>query len=220
MIEASGYRKIEHEALAAAPSKVQRRTQALEIQHQQSDERSGENGGAAAASETSLSIAADLQSQSGHLAPLSPHHDDPNDDSSASSSQRQRQQQQQRQWAVALFSITTILLFADQNLMAPNLTAMARDFGFDDKQRDQKLGAFVNVHTRVCMHACQCFFLMHKERDLSLFFFVLSTPFSQVATLPWPFLSWELLLLLWWVVLVTRIIVSATTFTNKKWTTR
>jgi hypothetical protein len=42
--------------------------------------------------------------------------------------------------AVLLFSSCTILLFADQNLMAPNLTAIAQEFGFDDDQRDRKLG--------------------------------------------------------------------------------
>ena len=46
----------------------------------------------------------------------------------------------QRNRAVVLFTITTILLFADQNLMSPNLTAIAHDFGFTDTQRDSKLG--------------------------------------------------------------------------------
>jgi hypothetical protein len=45
-----------------------------------------------------------------------------------------------RRWAVALFSACTILLFADQNLMSPNLTAIATDFGFSNEERDQKLG--------------------------------------------------------------------------------
>jgi hypothetical protein len=31
----------------------------------------------------------------------------------------------ERRWAMILFSVTTVLLFADQNLMAPNLTAIA-----------------------------------------------------------------------------------------------
>jgi hypothetical protein len=31
----------------------------------------------------------------------------------------------ERRWAMLLFSVTTVLLFADQNLMAPNLTAIA-----------------------------------------------------------------------------------------------
>lgn len=42
--------------------------------------------------------------------------------------------------AVALFATCVILLFADQNLMAPNLSAIAKDFGFNDEERDRKLG--------------------------------------------------------------------------------
>ena len=60
-------------------------------------------------------------------------------------------------WSVSLFSITTILLFADQNLMAPNLTAIAHDFGFNDMERDQKLGG-----------------------DIALAFFVLGAPAAFV----------------------------------------
>lgn len=45
-----------------------------------------------------------------------------------------------RQWTMMIFSITTVLLFADQNLMAPNLTEIAEHFGFDDEERDVKLG--------------------------------------------------------------------------------
>jgi MFS family permease len=59
--------------------------------------------------------------------------------------------------AVFLFSLTTILLFADQNLMAPNLTAIAEDFGFDEGERDRKLGG-----------------------DISLAFFLLGAPASFV----------------------------------------
>ncbi|KAL7559989.1 hypothetical protein ACA910_013485 [Epithemia clementina (nom. ined.)] len=60
-------------------------------------------------------------------------------------------------WSVALFSVSTILLFADQNLMAPNLTAIARDFGFDNDERDRKLGG-----------------------DIAFAFFVLGAPASYV----------------------------------------
>ncbi len=62
-----------------------------------------------------------------------------------------------RSWTIALFSITTLLLFADQNLMAPNLTAMAEEFGFDEEERDRKLGG-----------------------DISLAFFLLGAPASMV----------------------------------------
>lgn len=44
---------------------------------------------------------------------------------------------------MALVGITTLFLFADQNLMAPNLTLIAREFGFSDVERDQKLGGDV-----------------------------------------------------------------------------
>lgn len=57
--------------------------------------------------------------------------------------------------AIALLTINTILLFADQNLMSPNLTAMATEFGFTDAERDRKLGG-----------------------DIALAFFVLGAPVS------------------------------------------
>mmetsp|Transcript_27277 Transcript_27277/g.31774 ORF Transcript_27277/g.31774 Transcript_27277/m.31774 type:complete len:633 (+) Transcript_27277:132-2030(+) len=46
----------------------------------------------------------------------------------------------QRSYTLTLYTITTILLFADQNLLAPNLSAAAEEFGFDNDQRDKKLG--------------------------------------------------------------------------------
>ena len=46
---------------------------------------------------------------------------------------------------IALLALTTLFVFADQNLMAPNLTAIARSFGFTDEERDQKLGGDIAV---------------------------------------------------------------------------
>jgi Major Facilitator Superfamily len=63
-----------------------------------------------------------------------------NNDNNSKKRSITRHQNFQRKWAVTLFSIITILLFADQNLMAPNLTAIAEDFGFNEQERDQKLG--------------------------------------------------------------------------------
>lgn len=60
--------------------------------------------------------------------------------------------------AVALFSVCTILLFADQNLMSPNLTAIAKEFNFNDEQRDKKLGG-----------------------EIALAFFVLGAPASYLV---------------------------------------
>lgn len=65
--------------------------------------------------------------------------------------------QGRRKWATALFSLSTVLLFADQNLMSPNLSAMARDFGLDDLERDRKLGG-----------------------DIALAFFLLGAPASLI----------------------------------------
>lgn len=36
---------------------------------------------------------------------------------------------------VAIFTLTASLLYADQNLMAPNLTAIADEFGFNEEQK-------------------------------------------------------------------------------------
>lgn len=72
----------------------------------------------------------------------------------------EEQQKRRRQWALFIFSITTVLLFADQNLMAPNLTAIAEDFDLDDEERDRKLGG-----------------------DISLAFFIVGAPASYVVGL-------------------------------------
>jgi len=53
------------------------------------------------------------------------------------------QKERQRKWTVFLYSITTVLLYADQNLLAPNLTAAANEFGFSNDERDSKLGGAI-----------------------------------------------------------------------------
>lgn len=45
-----------------------------------------------------------------------------------------------RIYLTTLISIIVIFLFADQNLMAPNLSLIAKDFNFNNKERDEKLG--------------------------------------------------------------------------------
>ncbi|HNF96403.1 MAG TPA: MFS transporter, partial [Pseudomonadota bacterium] len=44
-----------------------------------------------------------------------------------------------------LFVLIVGLLFADQNLLAPNLTAIGNEFGFSRAEIDQRLGADVNL---------------------------------------------------------------------------
>ena len=60
-----------------------------------------------------------------------------------SARRRTRYSEAQRRWAVTLYAATTTLLFADQNLLAPNLSAAADEFGFDDETRDKKLGGHI-----------------------------------------------------------------------------
>jgi MFS family permease len=48
-------------------------------------------------------------------------------------------------YAVILIAAINLFIFADQNLMAPNLTQIAHDFGFSDVQRDVMLGGRISL---------------------------------------------------------------------------
>ena len=48
-------------------------------------------------------------------------------------------------YPVVIFCLASALLFADQNLMAPNLTDIAASFGFDASERDTYLGGFIGA---------------------------------------------------------------------------
>lgn len=50
-----------------------------------------------------------------------------------------------RMYMVAIFCLTAALLYADQNLLAPNLTAIADDFGFDAQEKDRYLAGYVSA---------------------------------------------------------------------------
>ena len=47
--------------------------------------------------------------------------------------------------SLALLFVLSFFLFADQNLMGPNLTQIADDFGFNSIQRDVKLGGEISL---------------------------------------------------------------------------
>lgn len=49
----------------------------------------------------------------------------------------------QKCWIVTLYFITITVLFMDMNLMAPNLTTIAEEFGMSDDERDVKLGGLI-----------------------------------------------------------------------------
>ncbi|CAN0371677.1 unnamed protein product [Ascophyllum nodosum] len=44
-----------------------------------------------------------------------------------------------RIFTLALFASVTVLLYSDQSLIAPNLSAIAEDFDFSDKEKDRRL---------------------------------------------------------------------------------
>lgn len=66
-------------------------------------------------------------------------------DQSSESGHSKEEDQRNRRWTVFLFSLTTVLLFADQNLMSPNLTAIADEFYLDEEERDRKLGGDISL---------------------------------------------------------------------------
>ena len=50
-----------------------------------------------------------------------------------------------RGYTLILLLLTTICLFADQNIMAPNLSQIAEEFEISDEERDARLGGDVSV---------------------------------------------------------------------------
>jgi MFS family permease len=51
----------------------------------------------------------------------------------------------QRTLATTLFLLTTSLLFADQNLLSPNLSSIAAEFNLSPLERDTKLGGHIAI---------------------------------------------------------------------------
>lgn len=46
-------------------------------------------------------------------------------------------------YTIFLLSLTVFFLFADQNLLAPNLSQIAEEFNFSDHEKDKKLGGYI-----------------------------------------------------------------------------
>jgi MFS family permease len=51
----------------------------------------------------------------------------------------------ERLLTVSVFTLMASLIFADQNLLAPNLSTAAAFFGFNDVQKDQLLGGYISA---------------------------------------------------------------------------
>lgn len=50
-----------------------------------------------------------------------------------------------RSYAMLILSLSVFFLFADQNLLAPNLQQCADDFGFNDEEKDQYLAGYISI---------------------------------------------------------------------------
>ena len=61
----------------------------------------------------------------------------------SSSHSESRKETWRRIGIVALYFVTVAVLFADMNILAPNLSTIADEFGMDDDERDIKLGGLI-----------------------------------------------------------------------------
>uniref|UniRef100_A0A7S2KRC2 Major facilitator superfamily (MFS) profile domain-containing protein n=1 Tax=Leptocylindrus danicus TaxID=163516 RepID=A0A7S2KRC2_9STRA len=50
-----------------------------------------------------------------------------------------------RNFTLTLYFAATVLIFSDQNLLAPNLTEIGEEFSLDDKERDEMLGGYISL---------------------------------------------------------------------------
>ena len=74
----------------------------------------------------------------------SPHRVPPNDRSSSSSSSSPSERWH-RYAVVALITATSLFLYADQNLIGPNMSAIADEFGMSEEEKDVKLGGLLQL---------------------------------------------------------------------------
>lgn len=56
-----------------------------------------------------------------------------------------RRARRKRYFTVALITLTSMFLYADQNLIGPNLTAIAEEFNLSDEQKDVRLGGWLQL---------------------------------------------------------------------------
>lgn len=78
-------------------------------------------------------------------------------------------------WLSILLAYSSFFLFADQNLIAPNLSAIADEFGFSSEEKDQKLGADLSLGFFIvgAPAALLCGYLTDTYNRLYLFVIVL-----------------------------------------------
>lgn len=54
-------------------------------------------------------------------------------------------EERNRKLSIIILSLTVVFIFADQNLLAPNLSLIANEFNFNKIEKDQKLGQDISV---------------------------------------------------------------------------
>ena len=52
---------------------------------------------------------------------------------------------EERKYVLGLFTLINIFLFADQNLLAPNLTVISEEFNMTEDERDIYLGGYISI---------------------------------------------------------------------------
>ena len=63
-----------------------------------------------------------------------------------------------RVFTTGLLAASSFFLFAEQNLLGPNLSAVAAEFGFSDHERDAKLGGEISLGFFIVGGICGLFF--------------------------------------------------------------
>ena len=71
---------------------------------------------------------------------------DDDDETNRWSSSSKSLRKNKRYFSVFLMTITSAFLYADQNLLAPNLSQAAEEFGFTEREKDVKLAGWLQWH--------------------------------------------------------------------------
>jgi len=90
----------------------------------------------------------------------------------AGASSLSRRERWKRYGVVGLITSVSLFLYADQNLIGPNMSAIAEEFGMDDNEKDVKLGGLLQLAFFVVGSPASLIigYYADRERRLRLFF--------------------------------------------------
>ena len=93
-----------------------------------------------------------------------------------------------RKYITTLCAVTVLFLFADQNLMAPNLSLIAKDFDFDAQQRGINIYEYIPLNvddtiSSVHFHVYELLFPLDDKlgADIAVGFFLIGGPIALIA---------------------------------------